>query len=264
MLAGRVVLVQAEQGLGDSLQFLPCIPRLAAMCPRVDVDLQPELLALVRRHWPGRRIAALGDTPAADVAVRVPLLSLPLALELRDPGPVQPYLEADAGYVERWARELGARHAHGIAFAWRGNPAKRDDPQRSIPLDLLRPWLDATAARGCALVAVQRDVTDREREWLSQFAHVAVPGTMLRDFEDTAAVMALCRQVVSVDTSVAHLAGALGRPAVVLLRYASEWRWGIDRPDGATYRSVRVLRQPAPGGWHHVVRAMVAQLDHTT
>ena len=256
-LAGRVVLVQVEQGLGDSLQFLRLVPRLDAGCVRVDLQLQPELVAFLRRQWPSRRIDALGAIPAVDVEKRIALLSLPLALESKDPGAAAAYLQADPARIERWGRRLGPRSAGRIGVAWRGNPRKRHDPQRSMPVEALRPWLEAAAARGCSLVALQRDVNAREREWLAHFPHVEVLGAHLRDFEDTAAVMALTDQVVSVDTSVIHLAGALGRPGIVLLRFCSDWRWGIDRPDGATYRSIRALRQPAPGDWGPVMRALV-------
>jgi tetratricopeptide (TPR) repeat protein len=263
-LAGRVVLVQAEQGLGDSLQFLRLVPRLDLDCVRVDLQLQPELVAFLRRQWPARRIDALGAIPAADVERRIALLSLPLALGLKDPDAAAPYLQADPARIEQWSRQLGPRSAGRIGVAWRGNPRKRHDPQRSLPVEALRPWLEAAAVRDCSVVAVQRDVSVHEREWLAHFPHVEVPGAHLRDFEDTAAVMALTDQVVSVDTSVIHLAGALGRPAIVLLRFSSDWRWGIDRPDGATYRSIRALRQPMPGDWDPVVRALIDLLPNPT
>lgn len=256
-LTGRVVLVQAEQGLGDSLQFLRLVPLLDQVCARVDLQLQPELVALLRRQWPQRCVEPLGTIPGADVERRVPLLSLPLALNMTDIGRAAPYLDADRTRVEQWKRGLGPRSATRIGFTWRGNPAKRNAAQIAIPVDSLQPWLAATASKGYSVVAVQRDVNPGDRQWLAQFPHVDVLGTRLGDFEDTAAVMALTDQIVSVDTSVIHLAGALGRPAIVLLQYCSDWRWGVDRPNGATYRSVRALRQRAPGQWDPVVGALI-------
>ena len=256
-LAGRVVLVQAEQGLGDSLQFLRLVPRLDAGCVRVDLQLQPELVALLCRQWPARRIDALGATPDGDVERRIALLSLPLALGVNDLSAAASYLQPDPARIEQWNGRLGHRGAGRIGIAWRGNPVKRHDPQRSLPVDALQPWLVAAALKGCSVVALQRDANAHEREWLAQFPYVEVPGAHLRDFEDTAAVMALTDQVVSVDTSVIHLAGALGRPGIVLLRFCSDWRWGIDRPDGATYRGILALRQPQPGDWASVVRGLI-------
>jgi tetratricopeptide (TPR) repeat protein len=256
-LAGRAVLVQAEQGLGDSLQFLRFVPCLDAICTRVDLQLQPELVALVGRQWPARRIDALGAIPAADVHRRIALLSLPLALQIQNIGAAASYLQADPAHIEQWGRRLASRPGGRIGIAWRGNPRKRHDPHRSLPVEGLQGWLEASAAKNGSVVALQRDANAQEREWLAQFPHVEVPGEHLEDFEDTAAVMALTDQIVSVDTSVIHLAGALGRPAIVLLKFSSDWRWGIDRSDGATYRSIRALRQPAAGQWGPVVRALI-------
>jgi tetratricopeptide (TPR) repeat protein len=256
----RVVVVQAEQGLGDTLQFLQFLPRLDRMCARADLQVPPELVALCRRNWPSRRIDALGTTVAADVETRIPLLSLPLVLGLEDPGAASAYLHADPARAVEWRQQLGLDSTGCLGIAWRGDPGYRYDAYRSMPVQTLRPWFEATAAAGWQVVAVQRDVNTPERSWLQQFAHVRVPGMALRDFEDTAAVMASVVQMVCVDTSVIHLAGALGRPGVVLLRASAEWRWGIDRPDGATYCSVRTLRQPTRGDWGAVVQALIALL----
>ncbi|HET7730292.1 MAG TPA: tetratricopeptide repeat protein [Usitatibacter sp.] len=259
-LAGRRVLVQAEQGLGDSLQFLRWVPRLDRACARVDLQVQAELVALMRRTWPGRSIDALGAAPDPRIERRIGLMSLPLALGVLADEPIDAYLHADPARVEAWRAAWPAASGPRLGIAWRGNPAKRHDPQRSIPLAALQPWIEAVGARSGFVVALQRDANAEERDWLARFPHVAVPGTRLRDFEDTAAVMESLDQVVSVDTSVIHLAGALGRPSVVLLKFSSDWRWGIDRPDGATYASVRTLRQPAPGQWEPVVRALIERL----
>ena len=255
-IAASVVLVQAEQGLGDTLQFLSLVSALDAGCARVDLQLQPELLALFRRQWPARRIDGLGAPPAVDVATRIGLMSLPLALAMDRLDPIAPYVRADPRRIEPWRGRL-RRSTRRIAIAWRGNPAKRHDPHRSLAVEALRPWLESVASKDVAVIALQRDASAAEREWLAQFPHVDVLADELRDFDDTAAVMALCDGIVSVDTSVIHLAGALGRPATVLLKFSSDWRWGIDRPDGSTYASVRALRQPAIGDWAPVVRALV-------
>lgn len=241
-----------------SLEALACCED--AICTRVDLQLQPALVPLLARHWPARHIDALGARPSADVDRRIALLSLPLALQIQDIGAADSYLQADPACVERWGCQLAPRRGGRIGIAWRGNAAKRHDPHRSLPVEALQGWLEAAAAKNCSVVALQRDANAQEREWLAQFPHVEVPGEHLDDFEDTAAVMELTDQVVSVDTSVIHLAGALGRPAIVLLKFSSDWRWGIDRPDGATYRCIRALRQPAAGQWRPVVRALIDAL----
>ena len=259
-LRDRVALVQAEQGLGDTLQFLRWLPRLDTECARVDLQVQPELLDFLRRQWPERRINLLGDPAASDTDCRIALLSLPLALGITDPGSATAYLHADPLRSEAWARRLPPYSAGYVGIGWRGNPLRRHDPQRSVTLEALRSWFEAAQRHKLGVVALQRDVSEQERVWLEQFPNVQAPGADLGDLDDTAALMTITRQVVSVDTSLIHLAGALGRPAVVLLRFCSDWRWGIDRPDGATYRSVRTLRQPAPADWDPVVRALVRLL----
>jgi hypothetical protein len=258
-LANRAVLVQSEQGLGDTLQFLRFVDAARAACARLDLQVEESLLGLVRRRWPMLNVQRLGDAPLAGIELRVPLLSLPLALGIGDPGPAEPYLTPAAEHVERWRHRLPAGERR-VGVAWRGNPAKRHDPMRSMRLADLEDWIAAARERGVQVVALQRDVDEPERERLAREPRVVVPGLELRDFDDTAAVMALCEQVVSVDTSVAHLAGALGRPTVVALQFASDWRWGIDRADGSTYTSVRTRRQPVPGDWHSVVRQLIESL----
>jgi hypothetical protein len=257
-IEGRAVLLQAEQGLGDTIQFLQFIPRALAACGRVALQLPASLHGMARRAFPSVTLHAMNDTPASGYDVRLGLMSLPLALGIADPGSAPAYLIADAERVAAWRQRIAGTPA--LAIAWRGSPTLRKDRQRSVPLAALAPLLDRAAARGDSVIAVQRDISASERELLARWPNVTAPGEDLRDFDDTAACLALASHVACVDTAVIHLAGALGRPASVLLHFASEWRWGIDRPAGATYRSVRALRQPSPGDWDSVVRTLTASL----
>ena len=251
-LEGRAVLLQAEQGLGDTIQFLQLVPRVEAVAARVALQVPAPLQSLARRSFP-----RCGET-SAGFDVRLGLLSVPLALGLGEVGNAAAYLQADPERVAAWRARLPQGSA--VALAWRGNPVHRRNAQRSIPLEALGPWLDRTRDRGLHVLCVQRDVTNAERSVLARWPHVIVPGEDLRDFDDTAACLMLAGHVACVDSAVIHLAGALGRPATALLHFASEWRWGIGRPDGATYRSVRTLRQPSPGDWSPVVRALTESL----
>lgn len=257
-LARRAVLVQAEQGLGDVIQFLRFVPALASVAARVELHLPAPLVAMARRSFVGIEVDTIGATPRTRFDCRLGLLSLPFALGVGDPGGAPAYLRADPERLAAWDAKLPA--GRRLAFAWRGNPASRHDPRRSMPVEALEPWLAEATRRGFALVAVQRDLDARERTFLSRYAHIAAPGEALADFDDTAACMALAEHVACVDTSVVHLAGALGRSSTVMLQFASDWRWGIDRPAGSTYRSVRTLRQPRPGDWTSVVRALTESL----
>jgi tetratricopeptide (TPR) repeat protein len=257
-LEGRAVLLQAEQGLGDTIQFLQFVPRAIAACGRVAIQLPVSLHAIVRRAFPGVDLHATDDTPSSGFDVRLGFMSLPLALRIGDPGGAEPYLAADAQRVAAWRERIP--HNPALAIAWRGSPTLRKDRQRSMPLATLVPLLDRAAERKETVIAVQRDITAAERAQLAHWSNVIAPGDELRDFDDTAACLSIASHVACVDTAVIHLAGALGRPTTVLLHFASEWRWGIDRPAGATYRSVRTLRQPSPGDWDSVVRMLIVSL----
>ena len=256
-LEGRAVLVQPEQGYGDVIQFLRFVGPLLAVARRVELHVPQGLLALVEASFAGADVKAAGSEPARGLETRLGICSLPLALGVRHPGPADAYLHADPDRVAKWRERMPPM---SFAIAWRGNRSARHDKRRSMPVEALEPFLVATARRHLPVAVLQRDVDEAERGYLAAFPHVAFPGESFADFGDTAGCMMLAQHVVAVDTSVLHLAGALGRPATGLLQFASDWRWGIDRPAGSTYRSVRTLRQPTPGDWKPVVRALTESL----
>src|SRR4051812_8516673 len=169
-LADRAVLVQAEQGLGDTLQFLRFVPLLLQACRRVELQVQASLVSLAARAFAGADVAAEG-TPSRQAAdCRLGLLSLPLALGIGDPRGAEAYLHADPDRVAHWREHLPPGPKLGIA--WRGNPTSRHDPRRSMPVEALEPWLRATALRGFCVVALQRELDASERRYLATFPHV--------------------------------------------------------------------------------------------
>ncbi len=258
-LEGRRVLVQAEQGLGDALQFLRFVPRLYQVCRSVDLQVPAGLVALATRTLPRSRVGELAETiPGQMPDVRLPLLSLPLALGLNDEAAfAQPraLLDPEPGRVDTWRAMLPAlaRQGRKIGLAWRGNALHRNDHNRSIAIERLDPWLTAEARAGTTVVALQRDPTGPELKWLGRFADVHVPGEQLVDCEDTAAVCASLDEVVAVDSAVAHLAAGLGRPTAILLPFAPDWRWGLAGEASPWYPTARLLRQPAIGDWASVI-----------
>ena len=256
-LDARAVLVQSEQGHGDVIQFLRYVGPLLAIARRVELHVPEALREIAGHAFPGADVKAQGSEPGRGLDTRLGLLSLPLALGIGRPEGADAYLRADPARVAQWRERVPPM---AMAIAWRGNPGARHDARRSMPVEALAPWFEATARRHLPVVALQRDLEPRERQFLAGFAHVVPVGDGLRDFGDTAACMMHAQHVACVDTAVIHLAGALGRPATVLLQFASDWRWGIDRPAGATYRSVRTLRQATPGDWKPVVRALTESL----
>jgi hypothetical protein len=167
-----------------------------------------------------------------------------------------PYVSADAERIECWRPRLEALAGPRVAVVWAGNAAHANDLHRSVPLALLRPlW----AGDGARFVSLQRDLRAGDAEILAA-APVLALGTELADFDDTAAVLAGCDLLITVDTSVAHLAGAMGRPVWLLLPFSSDWRWTAQGDRSPWYPSVRLYRQSRPDDWESVLARVARDL----
>ncbi len=253
-LAGRTLLIRAEQGIGDTIQFCRYVTMAAARGPVV-LEVQPGLRHLVR-DLPARIIEAGGVLPVFDLWC--PLLSLPHLLGMQAPAP--PYLAADPDRVAVWRDRIGA-HGRRIGIAWQGNPASAAERGRSIPL---REFLPLAQVPGVRLISLQK------HHGLEQLA--GVPDglrieTLGDDFDagpdafiDTAAVMQCLDLVITSDTSVAHLAGALGRPVWVGLQHVPDWRWLLEGEDCLWYPTMRLFRQTRRGDWGGVFARMAELL----
>jgi tetratricopeptide (TPR) repeat protein len=253
-LGRKTILLHAEQGLGDTIQFARYAPLLAQGGATVVLEVQAELKALLS-DLAGVRVFARGETlPPFDV--HCPLGSLPLAFKttLATVPAGIPYLRASEERVAKWRPRLAALPGRRVALAWAGNPNHINDRNRSIALARLQPLLSAP---GVSIVGIQRDVPETDRATLAALTHL---GEELADFQDTAAVIALCDLVVTVDTSVAHLAGAMGRPLWVLLPFWPDWRWTLDAERSPWYPDARLYRQGADCDWNPVVAHLAA--DH--
>ncbi len=268
-LAGKTILLHAEQGLGDTIQLVRYVPQLAAAGAKIVLEVHTELKALLSRLAGGATVIGRGEPrPAFDL--HCPLGSLPLALKT-EPASVPadiPYLAADPARVERWRPRLQALGAPRVAIVWAGNSAHANDRNRSLPFTRLAPlWRDARAhvpakwppvrrqehaPNKVSFVSLQRDLRAGDAELLAA-AGLPNLGPELADFDDTAAVLAGCDLVIAVDTSVAHLAGALGRPLWALLPFSADWRWTKDSDRSPWYPAARLYRQPRPGDWDDVV-----------
>jgi ADP-heptose:LPS heptosyltransferase len=225
----------------------------------VAVQVQAPLVDFLRRQLPGLSVQALGATPPDGAELRLPLMSLPLALSLGSSFDAceGAYLRADEERVRKWAGRLPASGGRRIGLAWQCSRTHRRHAIRSIPLAGLAPWLEETARAGLDVVVLHNDVSAGERQALRRFSNVHVPGEALADIDDTAAVLALVDHIVSVDTAVLHLAGGMGRPATLLLQHAPDFRWGLDRESCGLYPTVAIRRQPAPGDWSAVIRSLI-------
>jgi tetratricopeptide (TPR) repeat protein len=256
-LAGKTILLHAEQGLGDTIQFARYVPLVAAQGAKVLLEVQPELNSLLSRLEGAAAVVARGQTPPP-LDLHCPLGSLPLALktELQTvPAPTS-YLSADEAHLQKWSARLHQIPSPRVAIAWSGNPAHDNDRNRSVPFGALAPLFRT----GANLISIQRDLRSEDAERLAAETRLTHVGGELDDFSDTAAVLALCDLVISVDTAPVHLAGAMGRPVWVLVPFAPDWRWTLDGESTPWYPSARLFRQESPDDWHAVIARVAAAL----
>ncbi len=260
-LARKTVLLHAEQGLGDTIQFVRYVPLIAASGARVVLEVQGELQALLRRLDGAAAVIARGEaSPPFDV--HCPLGSLPLALHT-EPATVPaqiPYLSADEARLAKWSARLDALPRPRVAVAWAGNPGHDNDRNRSIAFARLAPLFAVPAS----FISIQRDVRSEDAAPLAAETGVTRIGAELEDFSDTAAVLALCDLVIAVDTAAAHLAGAMGRPAWVLVPFAPDWRWTREGETTPWYPTARLFRQTTLGDWDGVIARVAEELKQFT
>jgi tetratricopeptide (TPR) repeat protein len=260
-LARKTVLLHAEQGFGDTIQFARYVPLLAETGAKVVLEVQSELTALMARLDGGAQIIGRGETPPA-FDVHCPLGSLPLALRTEpDTVPAEiPYLSADDAHLAKWSARIGALARPRIAIAWSGNAEHFNDRNRSISLMRLSSLFSIPAR----FVSIQRDVRSQDAETLAAESRVTHLGGELANFTDTAAVIALSDLVISSDTAVAHLAGAMGRPLWVLIPFQPDWRWTLDGETSPWYPTARLFRQTSLGDWDGVITRVAAELGQFT
>jgi len=250
-LAGKTILLYAEQGLGDSLQFARYAPLVADLGANVVLEVQPSLASLMA-GLRGVAMVRAREEKLPPVDCQCPLLSLPLAFgsSLATIPAEVPYLHAAFDKISRWRATI-ARGALRIGLKWRANESTGS--AKSLPIRMLLPALRHMRLE---LVALEKDLLEEDLRFLQEIGGVTVLGARLEDFSDTAAVISMLDLIISVDTSVAHLAGAMAKPVWVLLQYASDWRWMRNRDDCPWYPTARLFRQPSSGDWASVVSAV--------
>lgn len=257
--AGERVLVHAEQGFGDAIQFCRYIPLMARRGAKVILEVPPELKRLMASLAGVDELATMGEVlPPFDY--QIPLLSLPRVFGTRlDTVPADiPYLQAPLDLVEAWREKLSGIAGLRVGLAWAGSPQHMNDRNRSATLSTLAPL---AAVSGATYIVLQKGPAAAQAATPPAGMKLVDLGAELGDFADTAAVIANLDLVIAVDTAVAHLAGALGKPVWLLLPFAGEWRWLEGRSDSPWYPSMRVFRQPRPGAWGEVVESVVRELD---
>jgi tetratricopeptide (TPR) repeat protein len=256
-LSGKTILLYAEQGMGDSMQFVRYVPQIARRGGRIILECQPPLKRLFAELSSVETVFAEGEAlPEFDV--QCPLLSLPMIFrtDLNSiPAPAR-YLKPDRIQANAWRRRLAKEHTnHRIGLAWAGSAKHKRDRSRSIDPALFAPL----AAAGdhtffnLQLGEAGKQNTPPELKLVDYTSE-------LNDFADTAAMMDAMDLVITVDTAVAHLAGAMGKRVWVLLAFAPDWRWLLDREDSPWYPTARLFRQTAMGDWEGVIRCVAEAL----
>ena len=249
-VAGRRILLHWEQGFGDTIQFIRYAPLVQAKGANVALMVQPELAPLIKRVMPNIQVV---DEAPSDATLQCPLMSLPRALDTSLQNiPKSPLWQADGARRDIWREKLGAAGKPRIGCSWRGNAGHGNDHNRSLALRECLPLMDERAA----WFGIQKGMPNTDREGLSAVAALRVFDLEITDFEDTAALIAEMDLIITVDTSLAHLAGSMGRECWVMLPFNPDWRWLLDRQDSPWYASVRLFRQKHIGDWAGVLDDM--------
>ncbi|WP_234685785.1 tetratricopeptide repeat protein [Bradyrhizobium monzae] len=263
-IEGKTILLYCDEGLGDSLQFARYVPMVAALGARVILGVRPPIQQLLA-GIPGVAECTSREA-AASLAfdLHCPLGSLPLAFKTRlntIPFPEgflpAPAAERVTAWQDRLEDRLGPRNRFRVGLVWSGDPGHKNDHNRSIALRALAPLLDCDVQ----FVSLQKGVRDQDRAFLDERKDVLDLSDHLTDFSDTAALVSCLDLVISVDTSVVHLAGGLGAPVWTMLPFNPDWRWLLNRDDSPWYSSMKLFRQPERGDWASVVDSVRLELE---
>jgi len=257
-LAGKRIFVVLEQGLGDAIQFSRYLPMLRERGAEVFLLPRPGLRALMQASFPEVHHIANGDMlPPIDF--HVPAMSLPLAFgtTLETIPARVPYLRVPEAARARWSGTVPRDRTLQVGLVWRGGAVHPLNAVRSLRLPEFAPLMQAP---GCRFWSLQQGVGEAERRWAEGCPGLALLGDRFGSMADTAAVVEQLDLVLAVDTSVAHLAGALGRPTWLLLPANGEWRWLDGRADSPWYPGMTIFRQPAPGDWGTAIGSVIESL----
>jgi tetratricopeptide (TPR) repeat protein len=246
-ISNKAILIHAEQGLGDTLMCCRYIPLVAALGARVILEVQPALVSLLRSLQGISTLIAKGETiPHFDV--HCPLMSLPLAFKTTIatiPDHI-PYLSVAGEMIERWRSKLVGTGIK-VGLTWAGSQRFVKDAERSVLLKNILPLL---AVGGVSYFCLQKDLREGDEAMLNANPHIVRLDREVNDFADTAAIMMSLDLIITSDTAVANLAGALGRKVWVLLPFIPDWRWSLDRDDTPWYPTATLLRQQKSGDWY--------------
>ncbi len=254
-LHGRRIFLHTEQGFGDMIQFLRYVPGVVERGGRVILETRSELFPLVLNYSGVEQIVCMGDAPG-DFDLYCPLLSVPAVLgtTLENLPSAVPYLTAPAASAAIWHQRLGGpTNLLRVGLAWRGRPQPRG---RSIPINIFAPLALPGRVIFYSLQIEPLSPTDS----LPNGLDLTDLSSNITDFAELAGIITQMDLVISIDTAVAHLAGAMGKPVWVLLPKPADWRWLLDRTDSPWYPSMRLFRQQVRGQWGPVLQSVAVAL----
>ena len=255
----RLLVQQGGQGIGDAIQGARYVPVLQGMGAECWLQVHSRLMPLMTRSFPSARVVADDECPAG-MDFRIPFMTNVLALRTRTVADIPrdcPYLAVDPGLVDDWRGALRSQYPMAVGVHWRGNPDNTNDRNRSMRLETLLPLFECG---GVQFVSLQKDLTDAEIALLRRFPNVKIVDAEQTDFDVAAAVVAALDLTIAVDTAVAHLSGALGRRTWIMLCFAPDWRYFVDRADSPWYPAARLYRQRSFGDWTSVVAEVADSL----
>ncbi len=258
-IAGKTLFIWCEQGFGDTIQFCRYAKLAAARGAKVIMAVQRPLLGLLKQTSQGIEIIDESNVPS-DFDYHCPLMSLPLAFKTTlETIPAEArYIKSDEERRLLWADRLGPKTKRRIGLVFSGSTTHRIY-NRSMPLEAVFTMLDSDIDWVC----LQKEISEDDATALRQDGRIAFFGDDLRDFSDTAALLDAMDLVITIDTSVAHLAAAMGKPVWILLPYSADWRWLLDRNDSPWYPSARLFRQREINNWTGVTEDVKNQLAAT-
>jgi len=255
--SGKRVLVWSEQGHGDTIQFSRFIKNLNDLNIDIIFEVQAGLKTLLEQSIKHAKVICEG-TPFGRVDFQIPLMSLPLLLEL-DIHDIQndPYLEDSKEDSIFWKKNLSvANNKLNIGIACSGNEQHINDKNRSIDLKFFQPIADQAN-----LFLIQKDLRKKDQDFLRAHPEIKFLGEEIKSFNDSASIIQAMDLIITVDTSLAHLSGALGKSTLILIPRNPEWRWLLDRQDSPWYPTAKIFRQPHSGHWETVIEDIVLYLN---
>lgn len=257
-IADRTILLHSDEGFGDAIQFSRYVPMVAARGARIILEVEKPAYPLLR-GMPGVSQSLSRGSPLPEFDYHCPLTSLPLAFQTRletIPGPVSCLPSIPQALRDQWESWLGPRDRLRVGLVWSGRATHVNDHNRSTTLQTLLPILDLDAT----FISLQKDPRQQDRITLGERAGVMDANEHLTDFLATAALVSCLDLVITVDTSVAHLAGTLGCPVWIMLPFTPDYRWLLDRDDSPWYPTARLFRQTATRDYAPVVERIKSEL----